>query len=120
MIILIIYDVRVSVLESKSDSPIAGHSHAPMILQRSFQSMESGTGEAHIFYGNRRVESVKDVRDSLRVLSLNPTFVPVEEEPLQSFVLKALYHMNSVTLSVTSVNYIEPNHSVFAIVAPDE
>ena len=92
MIILIIYDVRVSILESKRDSPISGHSYTPLILQRSFQSMESRTEEAHILHRNRRVESVKDVRDSLRVLSLNAALVPVEEEPLQPLVLKALDH----------------------------
>ena len=118
MVILIIYDVRVSILKPESDSPITGYSYAPMILQRSFQSVESGTGEAHVLHGNRCVKSVKNVRDSLRVLSSNAAFVPVEKEPLQSFVLKAFNHMNSVTLPVTFVNYAKSKTPVFATLAP--
>jgi hypothetical protein len=76
-----------------------------MILQRSFQPMETRSREAHVLYGDRCIETIKNVCDPLCLLSLNTTLVAVKEKPLQSLVPEALDHKITVTLSVTLINY---------------
>ena len=82
MVVLVVHRIGVAISKGETDSPVAGDPHTPAILELAFEPVQTGAGVLHVLNCDRCIEPIQDVRDSLSLLRLNATLVPITEKPL--------------------------------------
>lgn len=89
--------VRVAFLESKHDSPVAGHRNGPEAFKLAFKPVKPEAWKAHVLNVGRLVQPRQDALDLVYVRK--PAVVVVFVEPSQTPVLKRLDHSTDDSLT---------------------
>lgn len=86
MVILVVNQIDVSVIEHKSNPPIAGDLYCPAVLRFWMQLVQTRAWKAHILDRSGSLEYVQDICQAIRMLGLNAFFRSIEEELFQTFM----------------------------------
>jgi hypothetical protein len=92
MVIIVIYNVCITINKLKKNSPIAGYLNCIKSLFIAAQLMKEGARVIHILYFICGIETIEDSFKPFCMFRLYSFLAPCEEKFLNAFMFKGFYH----------------------------